>query len=257
MYKIGDFKFSASCSTEDTPYWLYCDGRSLLRTSYLELFEQIGTTYGNISANTFNLPDCRGRTLAMQNSIPSANINVHNIGDSIGEENHILTTDEIPSHNHTGTTDPAGIHNHGTTVGAYGLHGHGNLTNNDTDSNQIYGQNSNVYLNIHQHAFPISSNLLNSSYQGKIDSDDIPSVSVINYSPVSTISGLSLDNTNSVHIHPIYSDGIHNHGLNTDGGHTHTFNTNPFNNTTEGHNNIQPTLFIGHTFIMYRNIVPI
>lgn len=38
-----------------------CDGRSLHRNVYPELFKAIGTTFGSDGKNTFNLPDCRGR----------------------------------------------------------------------------------------------------------------------------------------------------------------------------------------------------
>jgi microcystin-dependent protein len=41
--------------------WLFCDGRSLSRTKYKELFEAIGTRYGKgDGVNTFNIPDRRG-----------------------------------------------------------------------------------------------------------------------------------------------------------------------------------------------------
>ena len=41
--------------------WLFCDGRSLNRTKYKELFEAIGTRYGKgDGVNTFNIPDRRG-----------------------------------------------------------------------------------------------------------------------------------------------------------------------------------------------------
>jgi len=46
----------------DTPPsgFLECDGSSLNRVTYSDLFAIIGVTYGNVDGNTFNLPDLRG-----------------------------------------------------------------------------------------------------------------------------------------------------------------------------------------------------
>ena len=42
--------------------WLPCDGRAVKRSDYPELFEAIGTAYGEgDGSTTFNLPDLRGR----------------------------------------------------------------------------------------------------------------------------------------------------------------------------------------------------
>ncbi len=40
--------------------WLLCNGASISRTTYADLFAVIGTTYGNFDVNTFYLPDFRG-----------------------------------------------------------------------------------------------------------------------------------------------------------------------------------------------------
>jgi len=40
-----------------------CDGRSLSRTAYPRLFSAIGTLYGSVDGNTFNVPDFRGEFL--------------------------------------------------------------------------------------------------------------------------------------------------------------------------------------------------
>lgn len=41
--------------------FLICDGSSLLRSSYADLFAAIGTTYGAADGSHFNIPDLRGR----------------------------------------------------------------------------------------------------------------------------------------------------------------------------------------------------
>jgi microcystin-dependent protein len=44
--------------------WLWCDGSSVSRTTYADLFTAIGTTYGSVDASSFTLPDLRGRVAA-------------------------------------------------------------------------------------------------------------------------------------------------------------------------------------------------
>lgn len=43
--------------------WIPCDGRSLSRAAYPRLFSAIGTLYGAVDVNTFNVPDYRGEFL--------------------------------------------------------------------------------------------------------------------------------------------------------------------------------------------------
>jgi microcystin-dependent protein len=74
--------------------WLFCQGQSLSTTTYSALFTAIGYTYGGSGA-TFNLPDCRGRTLiAPDGGIGRVTAN-NLLGNSAGSQ-------EIPAHNHFG-----------------------------------------------------------------------------------------------------------------------------------------------------------
>ncbi len=43
--------------------YLECDGSSMLRATYTDLFDVIGVIYGNVDGTHFNLPDYRGRFL--------------------------------------------------------------------------------------------------------------------------------------------------------------------------------------------------
>ena len=95
--KIGDIKMSVH--NADFSGWLKCDGRSLSRTTYAALFAVIGTSFGNVDANTFNLPDSRGRVLGALGQ--GTGLTNRTLGTSVGTETHTLTTDEIPSHTHT------------------------------------------------------------------------------------------------------------------------------------------------------------
>ena len=59
---ISDFTGAVIAFAMSTPPtgWLECNGASLSRTTYANLFGIIGTTYGNIDGSTFKLPDLRG-----------------------------------------------------------------------------------------------------------------------------------------------------------------------------------------------------
>ncbi len=57
--EVGSYLITASAVTPAN--YLYCDGSSLLRATYTELFAKIGTAHGAADGTHFNLPDCRGR----------------------------------------------------------------------------------------------------------------------------------------------------------------------------------------------------
>lgn len=78
--------------------WLICDGSAISRTDYSELFNAIGTTFGEgDGSTTFNLPNIKGRTIVGLNA-DDADFNT--IGKTIGEKTHTLTIKEMPEHNH-------------------------------------------------------------------------------------------------------------------------------------------------------------
>lgn len=87
--------------------FLLCDGSSLLRATYADLFTAIGTTYGTVDGTHFTLPDLRGRAIIMvdgaANRITAASTNGGNadtIGGVGGTETHTLITAESPAHTH-------------------------------------------------------------------------------------------------------------------------------------------------------------
>lgn len=89
---IGAIKISA---TKNLETYLPCEGQSLSKSEYPELYEVIGGTFGETST-TFNLPDLRGR-------IPE------------GADDNTLgnySNEQIQSHNHTSSAHNHGITNH-------------------------------------------------------------------------------------------------------------------------------------------------
>lgn len=78
--------------------WFECNGASVSRTQYAELFSIVGTTYGaGNGSTTFNLPDLRGRMLA---GMDSSQTEFSTLGKTGGEKAHILTIAELPPHTH-------------------------------------------------------------------------------------------------------------------------------------------------------------
>jgi microcystin-dependent protein len=80
--------------------YLSCDGSAVSRTTFSDLFAVIGTSYGvGDGSTTFNVPDLRGRTPIGNGT--GAGLTARSIGQSGGEQSHVLTTSEMPAHFHT------------------------------------------------------------------------------------------------------------------------------------------------------------
>jgi microcystin-dependent protein len=92
--------------------YLLCNGAAVSRTTYVNLFSAIGTTYGTgDGATTFNLPNTNGKVLVGYNS---SETEFNSLGKTGGEKTHTLTTTEMPSHYHyvSLTTSTTGAHTH-------------------------------------------------------------------------------------------------------------------------------------------------
>lgn len=73
--------------------WEFCQGQIKSINTNQALFSLLGNVYGGDGITTFALPDYRGRVpIHTSSAIP--------LGTSSGEENHTLTTNEIPQHTH-------------------------------------------------------------------------------------------------------------------------------------------------------------
>lgn len=79
--------------------WLVCDGSSVLRATYPDLFTAIGTTYGAVDGTHFTLPNFKGKTPF---GVDAAQTEFAALGASGGQKS-------VQAHSH-GVTDPG--HNH-------------------------------------------------------------------------------------------------------------------------------------------------
>lgn len=78
--------------------YLLCDGTAVSRTTYSDLYDAIGTTYGSgDGSTTFNLPNLKGKVPVGYDSSDSS---FDSLGETGGEKTHTLTVNEMPSHTH-------------------------------------------------------------------------------------------------------------------------------------------------------------
>ena len=125
--------------------WLLCYGQAVSRTTYIDLFDAIGTDFGvGDGSTTFNLPDMRGRVAAGKDDMGGVSANVitnaqaDSLGGEMGTETHTLTTAQMPAHTHSETqytlnnTEDGSSHQQrqNTTGGTTGSTGSGNAHNN-------------------------------------------------------------------------------------------------------------------------------
>ena len=85
--------------------WLLCDGSTVRRDAYSDLFTAIGTAWGQgDGSTTFHLPDLRGQFLrgvsSGTNTDPDANSRTASNGGNSGNNVGSYQADEFKSHNH-------------------------------------------------------------------------------------------------------------------------------------------------------------
>jgi microcystin-dependent protein len=73
--------------------WALCNGQVLPINQNQALFSLLGTTYGGDGRVNFALPNLQAR-------VPIHMDNVHQLGESGGEQSHTLTLAELPQHTH-------------------------------------------------------------------------------------------------------------------------------------------------------------
>lgn len=90
--------------------WLVCDGSSISRTDYVDLYAYIGTKYGaGNGSTTFNIPDMRDEFIrGASGTRPVGNQE----SDSFKSHDHTGSTSNSGEHTHSGSTSSAGAHTH-------------------------------------------------------------------------------------------------------------------------------------------------
>ena len=74
--------------------YLVCDGSAVSRTTYADLFDVIGTTYGTgDGSTTFNLPNLKGKVAVGQDT---SDTSFDVLGETGGEKTHTLVNNELP-----------------------------------------------------------------------------------------------------------------------------------------------------------------
>lgn len=106
---ISEVRMWAGLTTPGTG-WLECDGASLLRADYPELFEALGTQWGAVDGTHFNIPDFRSRSPMGQGRLDGNIANpLYQLGNEFGELSHALTVGELAPHSHTNPVPPYGL----------------------------------------------------------------------------------------------------------------------------------------------------
>ena len=111
--------------------WALCNGQVLPISQNEALFQLIGTTYGGDGVSTFALPN-------LQSRVPIHTGSGFVLGQMGGEENHNLTTNEMPAHSHNvmalttaNAANPKGnVYGGNTSINIYELNPSANTTMN-------------------------------------------------------------------------------------------------------------------------------
>jgi microcystin-dependent protein len=227
------------------PGWMACDGRSVSRTTYSELFAAIGTAWGNgDGSTTFNLPPANGRAAIGAGSVTDANGTVRSYGfaQRVGSLSYSILQANLPSVYFS--TDRQGDHSHAGWVGEGGAHSHttnvAGSHNHDTGSTgfgtTIQGDHAHSGGTDSQGAHNHTVGLWNLGAAGAGGGVNVISDAFGGASYTTSINGAHVHaintNTTGGHAHYIYWDGNHSHTtslqpghyhpIGVDGGHTHT-----------------------------------
>jgi len=169
--------------------WLLCDGSAVSRSTYSDLFNVIGTTYGSgDGSTTFNLPDLRGRF--------AVGLGTHVDVDALNDNDGVAVGSRRPKHAHTFSLsgNSGGGHSHSVTINSVGGHTH-NITGTSGSFGVISGPGSTVYASgskstssagSHSHSLGSIGTAGGGSHTvtgtiGQSGIDDTPAYIVLNY----------------------------------------------------------------------------
>ncbi len=122
--------------------WLECNGASLLRASYADLFAVIGVTFGAADGTHFTLPDLRGKFVRGwahgQTTDPDRASRTDRGDGTTGDHVGTKQVDSYKAHTHT----------YANAAGSGGLSGGGAVGPPNTDSTGVSGDNETRPLNV-------------------------------------------------------------------------------------------------------------
>lgn len=132
--------------------WAICDGSTVSRSEYSELYLAIGDSWGNgDGSTTFHLPDMRGRFLrgtdnAAGNDPDAGSRTAANSGGNVGDLVGSVQGDAFKSHNHNFKHGPYGGDPQTVTSNAWNGNGQYNKTRTTLTSggNETRPKNANV-----------------------------------------------------------------------------------------------------------------
>lgn len=141
MY-IGDIK--SSTRTSNHGCWLLCNGQSISRTAFPELFSILGTSFGEGSLpNTFNLPDYRGKFLRGLGGDSASGMHITQKEGLPNITGNIVNMDHVGGGSANGAftfTDHGG----NGSGGSGGRHKNATVSLNASKSSAIYGASEHV-----------------------------------------------------------------------------------------------------------------
>lgn len=134
--KIGEIRIWTSATAPSK--WKICNGEIISRETYSDLFAVIGTTYGGGDGSTnFAIPDFRGRFAVGAGQSTAVGNTAHTLGQTDGEEKHVLSAGELASHGHSATTSASA-----TTSGKYKKNAQSGSNTNRVDSSGTSSTNA-------------------------------------------------------------------------------------------------------------------
>jgi microcystin-dependent protein len=116
---------SANLQTTFPTRFLLCNGQSVSRTTYANLFSYIGTTYGSVDGNSFNVPNFTACFLRMASSARTVNGVVYT-PEAVGT----IQQDSLEAHVHSSNLSGKYLKN-GTAFGSGFFNGTNNPNQND------------------------------------------------------------------------------------------------------------------------------
>ena len=191
--------------------WLKCDGRAMDKTADNLLFQVIGYSFGG-SGNTFNLPNPAGRVMGTVGTVTDSN--------SPAIVRTYTAGQSVGELDHKLILSEIPSHNHDDStppvIPNVGSTSKGNTSTNGDHTHGITDPG-------HTHSYVNQPN--NVSPAVSLTTTDVADNANVNQTTGSSTTGITIN-----------SAGAHYHNIASNGG-------------DQYHNNVQPTLFYGNTFI--------